>query len=272
MRIHKTAGEALAKQIRDRLPAATICPEEFEWKVRALPLTELRRFSFFQGHISPSALSGAVTPLRVFTVLRAPRERLLSCYFYWKRGSRHVSNEFFDTIAPMSLMEFLRSENPVIRRVTWNVQARLLAGGQFGGVDHQRQGVFGPWLDEPELAIAAVRALDRYAFVGTAEAYETSLAAAYALLDLGQPPPRERINVTAERPASYRELLTTPEIADALARLTAADQIAYDAVRRRLARPMAAPERPAAFSNTSGGREPAEILRTGFPHPVDLVE
>ena len=234
MRIHKTAGEALTQQICDRLPAESICPEEFEWQVRELPFAELRQFSFFQGHISPSALSAAFTQLRAFTMLRDPRERLLSCFFYWKEGSKIASNAFFDAIAPLSLLEFLCSEEPIVRRVTWNVQARLLAGGQFGGADHIRQNVFGPWLAERDLAAEAVRAMDRFAFIGVAERYEIALQKAYALLDLGEPPPPLRVNATASRPDSYDALLADPEIADALSRLTEADRVVYEAACRRL--------------------------------------
>jgi hypothetical protein len=236
MRIHKTAGEAVAKQVCDRLPQETVCPEMFEWKIRNLAPTELGRFSFFQGHISPPALFAVFASLRVFTMLRAPKERLLSCFFYWKEGSKHARGEFFDAIAPMSLLEFLRSENLIIRRVTWNVQARLLAGGQFGAVDTQRQAVFGPWLAESDLAGEAVRGLDRFVFVGTAESYEMSLRKIYALMELGEPPRSERINVTSTKPANCDDLLGIPEIADALSRLTEADQIVYDAACLRLDR------------------------------------
>jgi hypothetical protein len=235
MRIHKTGGEALAKQVCDRLPADTICPERFEWRARILPLADLRQFSFFHGHISPTSLSAVFMPLRVFTMLRAPKERLLSCFFYWKEGSKFARSEFFDAVAKLSLAEFLRSEDPIIRRVTWNVQARLLAGGQFGGVDSLRQNVFGPWVGESDLAAEAVRALDRFAFVGVTERYEISLHRAFALLELGEPPPPERINVTSAKPASYLELLAIPKIADALSQLTWADQIVYDAACRNLA-------------------------------------
>jgi hypothetical protein len=234
MRIHKTASEALARQICDRLPAECVCPAEFEWEVRDLPLAELRRFSFFNGHISPSSLSAAFNPLQVFTMLRAPRERLLSCYFYWREGSKIARNAFFNSIAPLSLLEFLRSEEPIIRRVTWNVQARLLAGAQFGGVNHLRQNVFGPWLNEQDLSAEAMRAMDRFAFIGVAERYERSLRAAYALLELGEPPAPKRINVTTVKPVSYDSLLQDPEIASALSRLTEIDQTIYDAAIRRL--------------------------------------
>jgi hypothetical protein len=236
LRIHKTAGMALAKQVCDRLPPSTVCPAKFEYQVRHLPVAELRRFSFFDGHISPSALSAVLRSLRVFTILRDPKERLLSCFFYWKEGSKHARSEFFDAIAGLSLGEFLRSQDPIIRRATWNVQARLLAGGQFGGVDGQRQNVFGPWLGGSDLAAEAVRALDRFAFVGTAERYEVSLRRVYALLELGEPPPPERVNLTTNRPASYDEQLAMPGIADALSRLTEADQIVYEAACRGLDR------------------------------------
>jgi hypothetical protein len=234
MRIHKTAGMALAKQIRDRLPPNVVCPEQFEWRVRSLPSAGLRQFAFFEGHISPAALSGTFPDLRTFTVLRDPRERLLSCFFYWKEGAKHAKGEFFDAIAPLSLLHFLRSESPIIRRATWNVQARLLAGGQFGLVDGQRQNVFGPALCGSDLSVEAVRALDRFAFVGAAERYDRCLRMAYALLELAEPPPPERVNVTHARPASYGELLADPDIANAASALTEADQAVYDEVCRRL--------------------------------------
>ena len=233
MRIHKTAGEALAKQISDHLPAGAVFPGKFDWQVRATPAAELRRHRFFEGHITPSSLSALSAQVTVFTMLRDPRERLLSCFYYWKQGARHTKGEFFEAMAPLSLLDFLRSEDPIIRRVTWNVQARLLAGGQFGGVDHQRQAVFGPWLDETALAGEALRALDRFAFVGTTEQYDESLKRAFALLKLGEPPPPERINVTAARPASYARVMACPQVAQALGALTEVDQIVYDAVRAR---------------------------------------
>jgi len=40
--------------------------------------------------------------------------------------------------------------------------------------------------------------------------------------------------ITSSRPASYDELLADPEIADALSRLTRADQMVYDVVRQAL--------------------------------------
>jgi hypothetical protein len=234
MHIHKTAGVALTKQICDRLPGDRVCPEHFEWRVRDLPLETLQRYSFFRGHVGPAALSMAFSQLLVFTVLRAPRERLLSCFFYWSKGSRSAGGKFFDAMSKLSLIEFLRSNDPIIRRATWNVQARLLAGGQFGGVDEQRQNVFGPWLPEPDLADAAIHALARFAFVGVSERYELTLRRAYALMTLGEPPPPERINVTSSRAVSYDELLAIPDVADALSELTGADQVVYDAVCRRL--------------------------------------
>ena len=234
LRIHKTASEALAKQLLDRLPPGTVCPDAFEWRVRARTPEALRRFAFFQGHIAPEALRGAFDTLRVFTMLREPRERLLSCYFYWKEGARHAGGAFLDALRPLSLPQFLRSEDPIIRRATWNAQARLLAGGRFGPDDGHRQNVFGPDLGVAGLIAGMEAALDRHALVGVADRYEESLRAAYALLGLGAPPPPERINVTASRPSDYGPLLGTPEIAKALAALTEADRVAYDAARRRL--------------------------------------
>jgi hypothetical protein len=234
MRIHKTASEALQKQILDRLPKQDVCPLEFEWAVRALPEARLRAYRVFSGHISPAALSEAVGPPVVVTMLREPRERLLSCYFYWKAGAAHAAGAFFDAIRELSLLEFLRSHNPPIRRAIWNTQARLLAGGQFGGTDELRQTVFGPWLGRDDLASEAIRALDRFEFVGVTEQYALSVGRVYDLLGLGVPPPPERINVTTGKPPSYASLLADPEVLAALAALTDADRVVYEAARSRL--------------------------------------
>jgi hypothetical protein len=234
MRIHKTAGMALAKQICDSLPPDVVCPERFEWRIRSLPSDELRQFTFFEGHISPDALSGIFPDLRTFTMLRDPRERLLSSFFYWKEGSKHAKGEFFDAIAPLSLLQFLRSNSPIIRRATWNVQARLLAGGRFGPVDGQRQNVFGPQLSVTDLSAAAVHALDRFSFVGIAERYVQCLRTAYALLKLATLPAPQWVNVTQGKPVSYGDLLANPDIADAALARTEADQAVYDTVCRTL--------------------------------------
>jgi hypothetical protein len=233
MRIHKTASEALAKQICDRLRPAIMCPDAFEWQIRRRTASELRTFSFFHGHISPTSLSVAFGSLRAFTMLRDPRERLLSCFFFWKGRSLGEQGEFFNRMASLSLLEFLRSREPVVYRATYNVQAKLLAGGQFGATDEQRQNVFGPRIEEDELEAEALRGLDRFAFVGLAERYAISLAHVYALLGLGAPPPPEQLNVTQTRPDSYTDLLADPQIDDALSQLTRVDQVIYETARRR---------------------------------------
>jgi hypothetical protein len=224
MRIHKTGSEALAKQIRDRLPPGAVCPHAFEWQIRDLSPEDVGRYRFFQGHITASSLSAAFDDLRVFTMLRDPRERVLSSYFYWKEGAKFASTPFFRAIADMSLIDFLTSNLPLIRRATWNVQARLIAGGQFGGADALRQNVFGPWLSETELIDAANMAIGRFAFIGIAERYEAALRGAYDLLGLGNPPAAERHNITSAKPASY-----------ALDKITRADQAVYEAAARRFA-------------------------------------
>jgi hypothetical protein len=234
MRIHKTASEALQKQIFDRVPKEDVCPLEFEWAVRTLSDTRLRTYRYFSGHISPAALSETVGPPLVLTMLRDPRERLLSCYYYWKAGASHATGAFFDAIRGLSLLGFLRCPNPIIRRATWNTQARLLAGGQFGPTDEYRQIVYGPWLGRDDLAAEAIHALGRYALVGITEHYELSLRRACELLELGPPPAPERLNITMAKPASYAPPLADPEIVAALDALTDADRAVYQVARSRL--------------------------------------
>jgi hypothetical protein len=228
--IHKTAGTSLLQQLADEVGREHICPHPFEWQIRMTPKIELAKYRIYAGHLSASALQFVVGDLQCITMLREPRVRLLSAYFYWKSQSgsqpRHA---FYERIAQMSLMDFLTDDDPIIVRATWNVQARIVAGGQFGGMNDHRTNIFGPDLSPAELAVAAVERLGRFRLVGITERYAESVALLFRLFDLDPGRARTLHTLNFREPGvSYSELLGDPMIAAALKHRTEIDTLVYE--------------------------------------------
>ena len=240
LHIHKTAGTSLKRQLFQNLPADIMCPCDFEWQVRQLDPAELKRFAIFCGHISAAALPFAASELTQITMLREPRVRLLSALAFWKAIAPHnLNNAFFRAVAPLSLLEFLRDDSPIIRRATWNVQARLLAGGHFGPSNDLRTNVYGPDVDADQLVERAEIGLQSFALVGISERYAESLGLARDLLGLPGPRTPEAHNISGRSPEVYLRVMDDPDVAAALNERTEIDSAIYAAALRRLDRQLA---------------------------------
>jgi hypothetical protein len=205
--------------------------------VRQLDYVALSHFGFFFGHISPAALPFLPSDLSCITMLREPRVRLLSAYAFWKYlAPFNPHNEFFRAIASLTLLQFLQDESPVVRRATWNVQARLLAGGHFGTTDDHRTNVFGPEIGADELADLAEEKLDTFTLVGATEHYAGSLKLACELLGLPKPAfPVTRFRSGATR-ETYAEMMADAKIMEAIYARTDIDVKVYATALRRLNR------------------------------------
>ncbi len=235
LHIHKTAGTSLKQQLLQSVPVHAVCPYPFEWQVRQLDRATLNRFAFFFGHITPSALPFPSSELTRITMLREPKRRLLSAFAFWKQiAPRNQQIEFFRAIAPLSLLQFLRHESPIIRRATWNVQARLLAGGSFGPSDDLRTNVFGPDIEPGALGDLAQEKLDGFALVGAVERYSESLCLARQLLGLGGSLLPEVHNRSGATDQHYAQIMANSDIAEALHELTDIDCRVHAAALRRL--------------------------------------
>jgi hypothetical protein len=233
LHIHKTAGTSLKRQLLQSVPPREVCPYPFEWQVRQADYATLSRFTFFFGHISPLALPFTPSSFDRITMLREPRVRLLSAFAYWKKTS-NLHNEFFRAVAPLTLLQFLRDDSPLIRQATWNVQARLLAGGHFGTTDELRTNVIGPDIDPNELANQAEENFGMFTLIGTVERYAESLRLARTLLGLPDSPVDEVHNRSGVTPESYVQLMSDPDVAEALHARTAIEARVYAAAMLRL--------------------------------------
>lgn len=252
MHIHKTAGTALAAQLFSHRSSQEICPARFECQVLRMDPILLNQFKIFVGHITPAALLSVGGPLQCVTILREPRIRLLSAFFFWKEiAARSPHNVFFARLRNLSLLEFLQSDDPLIWHATWNVQARLFAGGRYGAVNDCRTNVLGPSGSPREIARAAIAGLDRFEVVGIAERYSETLTLAFRSQECELPlPTPERHNRGMNIPqGGYEPFLTDSRIAAALDRLTEIDSEVYQIASARLSCQLNSSQQPHTVSS-----------------------
>jgi hypothetical protein len=239
LRAHKTAGESFSAGLECAFRDRDICDRTFTWQFHSGAGEGPFPYRYLQGHIGLPTADRLLPDARLVTILRDPVRRLLSSYFYWRSQSARAKDEWDAhevalRIADISLLEFLESEDPVIRRATYNVQARLLAGADYGATSAERTQLFGHE-DTPasELAERAVAGMDRFAVVATVSRFQDSMSHAYAALGL----PGKAIAVEKNRtPSKYVDQPITDKVVAAARRLTEADEVLFEAAEARLAR------------------------------------
>ena len=235
LRAHKTAGQSFNLSLSRAFRDADICPGHFSWQLADVSADAVKRYRYFQGHIGRPTADRVAPEARLVTMLRDPIARLTSSYFYWRSQSKRVKNwsahRIAERLQSMTLLEYLASDDPVIRRSSWNVQARLLAGADYGIDAADRTQLFGFEDDEARLIDAALEGIEQFAGIGIVDRFDDSLALAYDVLDLpGQP----EVVFDNRTPAKYIDQEITDEILDHARRLTRADEIVVDAARARL--------------------------------------
>ena len=131
----------------------------------------------------------------------------------------------------MTLLDFVKSEDPVIRRAAWNVQARLLAGADYGMDPATRTQLFGFEEDVETVIGRAMEGFEDFAVIGTVDRFEDSVRAAYRVLDL---PGEPRFEYNNRTPSRFKDQGVTDEVLEYARQMTEADQIVYDAANARL--------------------------------------
>ena len=91
--IPKTAGQSIHHWISQNYSKEEICPARTNRQLHDLPLTSLRKYKFFSGHLDWNILK-ALRPFDyTFSVIRQPKDRIISFYFYMaKEAKRFKSN------------------------------------------------------------------------------------------------------------------------------------------------------------------------------------
>lgn len=260
LHLPKTGGTSLHHHLTRAFPPEQVCPERHVRLWRWAP-EDLARYSLFSGHFTFDGVARIPGRKFIVTVLRAPKDRILSTYYFWKR---HTDEEIerHDLKGPRlarqgDLLAFLRHEDPSVRDAIDNQIARYLAGH----VSVWRDGVYRHLVDGAAVAdltglevvqraLTNLLSVDLIGFVETIDEVYARIAREFHL------PPVERLERMntrqEERPGleQTREEEITPEITRELNRLTQFDamvvNLARHHVRQRAARAAAAARRAAA--------------------------
>jgi len=243
-RVQKTAGDFFRAYLHDLFPDEAICPHMFEYQLNGDASDET--YELYTGHISIRALSERIPNSRLILLLRDPQERLISAYHFWKDMGHHPTNRdnpFFIRLRELTLLEYLTSDDPLLRASSHNVQARMLAGGRFGDSDAGRTGIYGPSMPDEDIVAQAKRTLDSAFFVGLQHRLDESAtrlmakmgrqlpagdsALARLMGKIGVPPPPKYYALNKGE-ARKSAAPPTEEERDALRAITVLDQVVFD--------------------------------------------
>lgn len=93
LHLHKTAGTSVRSFLERFFRPEEICPAGFRHQFQALSSDQLANYRMFAGHLDWEELDQVEGPSFTFTVLREPRERLLSYYFFMRAEAVRMARE-----------------------------------------------------------------------------------------------------------------------------------------------------------------------------------
>jgi hypothetical protein len=93
LHIPKTAGQSTHRYLEKLFDPHDVCPARENDKLLTIPAARLQRYRLFSGHLDWSLLGVVPEPRFVFTILREPRERLVSFYFFMRRKAATLPKE-----------------------------------------------------------------------------------------------------------------------------------------------------------------------------------
>lgn len=239
--IMKTAGNSLRRRLEKLVPPEAVYREQ-TGRPGQQPVESFADLRLVAGHMTADDAAHVPGPKKVFTVLREPKDRLVSLYIFWNRHTEGVITERDlrqQRIARSStFLEFLRSRDPHLRGSLQNAMTANLAGdyrAKANGFTYRHRYL----RDVPELTLAQLLqraltnllALDYVAFVDRLEEDRPKLMQALGLPDLGpltHENTRRDVNEMLE-PAKDVEI--TPEVDRELNRLTELDRVLYRLAR-----------------------------------------
>lgn len=208
LHLQKTGGTSLHAGLAAGFAPGAVCPERFD-RLHEWPGAELQRYAYYAGHYNFDALDYIAGPKQVLTVLREPRERIISLYLFWTRHSaawaaRNPGSAPALARACADFTAFLASPEPVLRAAIDNEMTCRLAGWAGIGATPGEYLYRGEAIAPAALLARAEANLRRVAFVGTSEA----LDALHARIAAARGLPRD--------PAPLPWLNTRDEAGDAL--------------------------------------------------------
>ncbi|MGC2087563.1 MAG: sulfotransferase family 2 domain-containing protein [Bradyrhizobium sp.] len=219
LHIGKTAGTSVQHALFETMQGTAILHESLQ-SFDTVTAAEVAINDLVIGHFGYQHVAKLRGDRYLMTFLRDPVERVISNYHFLRSGSpvSGYSQRATGAAKALTLSEFLRCDEPGVRMVTENFQAKALAFDirpehQHTIVDLHRQ---------------AAHNLATFDFVGIVEYFSESLL---ALSDaIGREVPLKRMNAASER--SSAATVSSDDL-DLIRRLNAVDIALYAAARTR---------------------------------------
>lgn len=137
LHLPKCGGTSLDDMLRPLFREEEICPDRFNTLTRHDP-GSLRPYRYFSGHFDRVNVEHVPGPKRVLTLLREPRERVLSLYRFWRahreaRLGDATDLPFVRAARTLPLLQFLRHSRDGVPEAIDNAMTRNLAGSGILG-------------------------------------------------------------------------------------------------------------------------------------------
>lgn len=242
LHIMKTAGSSIRRRLEELVPDQPIWREEVDGRPGRFPAEKLLPYRVIMGHFTMADALHVPAPRRIFTILRDPRERIVSLYHFLSRHRREVIEERrmgadARIAREADLLTFLKHDNPIVRRNVQNVITCRLAGDFYATgpnryySPHLKQGEGVSGAELMAIALRNLLALDFVSFVDRLERDRPKLMTAIGLPDPGPLPKENTRELVSEILEPREPPEVTPEIEAELNRLTDLDRVIYRLAR-----------------------------------------
>ncbi|WP_313138095.1 hypothetical protein [Paracoccus jeotgali] len=230
----KTGGTSLHDFLVPHFPRETICPERLRNLDRLDP-AQLAGYRYVSAHMDYERFRLIPAPRYAITVLREPKARILSLYYFWRAHSWKVIEERGlhgpRRAKELGLLEFLRHRTGGLPSDTDNYYARSLLGRHWVGPRGEMR------LSDEEALSAALSHLAEFDTVGITEDMPGLFRRVSARLGLAMPEelPWARSSRSYGALPDMEEVAReeiTPEIDAELDRLTRLDRVIYEEAKR----------------------------------------
>ena len=172
MHIEKCGGTTLHAMLASQFAPELICPERHE-TIGDWTINELANYQLFSGHFDLACCRAIPGTLRTVTMLREPKARLLSLYYFWKAHRPHPKRDAYRLITlarASTAAEFFA--NPEV--AAW-ASIRNTMTGQLTRTTNQMLRPRDPIVSDPEATLArAWQALQDFTSFGIVERFEAS--------------------------------------------------------------------------------------------------
>lgn len=236
--IPKTGGTSVHHFFRDFFNKDEICPERFRGLGKYTE-QELESYRFFSGHFFLNSTKRIPGQKFVFTILRNPKDRIISLYYFWRRHKEDVATQgrLNGPLVARShdLLDFLKINNPLPRNAIKNEITRVFAGN-ISTEDGDRYKERNDYVSKFDIMRRAVSALATINYVGFMDSLEEDINYICEMLQISEKPLLQRLNYRNEKKPVLEEVLEepiTPEIDHILDSLTDLDRIFYEIARFR---------------------------------------